>query len=410
MIDTLELTAIPPEDEALRAEVRDFLAQTLDGLEPDARARSWMGYDAEFSRRLAERGWLGLTLPREHGGSARGHFARFVLSEELLAAGAPVSAHWIADRQSAPLILKYGTPAQQAFYLPRICRAEAFFCIGMSEPGSGSDLASIRTRAEPAAGGWRLNGSKIWTTNAHRSHYMIALVRTSGTAEDRHQGLSQFIVDLSLPGVSVRPIEDLAGDAHFSEVFFDNVALPADAEGLDARALPERGLDVVSDLLGGGLRRPATQHLPVPVQQELAEVEAPALRFDVVVTSDVTGVVSRVEPVRDQGDGGDVEEHLAELLGEGLGGVEEVAHEAVPRRSLREGLTRGTGGAGSSRRAGSALELLLGRVGLTRGRSRGGGGLLLVEGLTRVGGLSHEDCSLPSELGTQAGYRVNDAL
>ncbi|MGE8687831.1 MAG: acyl-CoA dehydrogenase family protein [Achromobacter sp.] len=229
MIDTLELTAIPPEDEALRAEVRDFLAQTLDGLEPDERARSWMGFDAGFSRQLAERGWLGLTLPREHGGSARGHFARFVLSEELLGAGAPVSAHWIADRQSAPLILKYGTPAQQAFYLPRICRAEAFFCIGMSEPGSGSDLASIRTRAVPSAGGWRLNGSKIWTTNAHRSHYMIALVRTSGTAEDRHQGLSQFIVDLSLPGISIRPIEDLAGDAHFSEVFFDNVELAEDA-------------------------------------------------------------------------------------------------------------------------------------------------------------------------------------
>lgn len=229
MIDTLELTAIPPEDEALRAEVRTFLADALDGLEPDERARSWMGFDAGFSRQLAERGWLGLTLPREYGGAARGHFARFVLSEELLGAGAPVSAHWIADRQSAPLILKYGTPAQKDFYLPRICAAQAFFCIGMSEPGSGSDLASIRTRAEPVAGGWRLNGSKIWTTNAHRSHYMIALVRTSGTAEDRHQGLSQVIVDLSLPGVSVRPIEDLAGDAHFSEVFFDNVELPADA-------------------------------------------------------------------------------------------------------------------------------------------------------------------------------------
>lgn len=229
MIDTLELTAIPPEDEALRAEVRAFLADTLDGLEPDERARSWMGFDAGFSRQLAERGWLGLTLPREVGGAARGHFARFVLSEELLGAGAPVSAHWIADRQSAPLIHKYGTAAQQAFYLPRICRAEAFFCIGMSEPGSGSDLASIRSRAEPSGGGWRLNGSKIWTTNAHRSHYMIALVRTSGTADDRHQGLSQLIVDLSLPGVSIRPIEDLAGDAHFSEVFFDNVELPADA-------------------------------------------------------------------------------------------------------------------------------------------------------------------------------------
>ncbi|CAB3845797.1 Acyl-CoA dehydrogenase FadE26 [Achromobacter mucicolens] len=229
MIDTLELTAIPPEDEALRAEVRAFLADALDGLEPDERARSWMGFDAGFSRQLAERGWLGLTLPREYGGAARGQFARFVLSEELLGAGAPVSAHWIADRQSAPLILKYGTPAQRDFYLPRICAAQAFFCIGMSEPGSGSDLASIRTRAEPDGGGWRLNGSKIWTTNAHRSHYMIALVRTSGTAQDRHQGLSQVIVDLSLPGVSVRPIEDLAGDAHFSEVFFDNVALPADA-------------------------------------------------------------------------------------------------------------------------------------------------------------------------------------
>lgn len=229
MIDTLELTAIPPEDEALRAEVRAFLADTLDGLEPDERARSWMGFDAGFSRQLAERGWLGLTLPREYGGAARGHFARFVLSEELLGAGAPVSAHWIADRQSAPLILKYGTPAQKDFYLPRICAAQAFFCIGMSEPGSGSDLASIRTRATPVSGGWRLNGSKIWTTNAHRSHYMIALVRTSGTADDRHQGLSQVIVDLSLPGVSVRPIEDLAGDAHFSEVFFDDVALGPDA-------------------------------------------------------------------------------------------------------------------------------------------------------------------------------------
>ncbi|MPS76810.1 MAG: acyl-CoA dehydrogenase [Achromobacter sp.] len=229
MIETLELTALPAADEALRVDVRAFLADTLDGLEPDERARSWMGFDAGFSRQLAARGWLGLTLPREFGGAQRGHYARFVLSEELLAAGAPVSAHWIADRQSAPLILKVGTPAQKAYYLPRICRAEAFFCIGMSEPGAGSDLASIRTRAQPANGGWRLNGGKIWTTNAHRSHYMIALVRTSGTPEDRHQGLSQMIVDLSLPGVTTRPIQDLTGDAHFSEVFFDEVELPADA-------------------------------------------------------------------------------------------------------------------------------------------------------------------------------------
>lgn len=228
-IGALDLIRIPPEDEALRDGIRAFLQETVESLAPDKRARSWMGFDADFSRQLAQRGWLGLTLPVEYGGAARGPFARFVLSEELLGAGAPVSAHWIADRQSGPLILKYGTEAQKQFYLPRICRAEAFFCIGMSEPGSGSDLASIRTRAMRTEDGWVLNGSKIWTTNAHRSHYMIALVRTHGEPADRHVGLSQIIVDLSLPGVTVRPIRDIAGDAHFSEVFFDNVALSSDA-------------------------------------------------------------------------------------------------------------------------------------------------------------------------------------
>ena len=189
------------------------------------RARSWMGTDIEFSRKLAQRGWLGLTIPKSHGGAGLDFFARFVLSEELLVAGAPVAAHWIADRQSAPLIMRYGTPAQQDFYVPRICRAEAFFCIGMSEPNSGSDLASIRTRAQRTDRGWVLNGSKIWTTNAHHCHYMIALVRTSGQSSDRHEGLSQLIVDLSKPGVRIRPITDLAGDAHFNEVFFDQVEL-----------------------------------------------------------------------------------------------------------------------------------------------------------------------------------------
>lgn len=228
-IDVLDLTSIPAEDEALRAPVRAFLEETVAALPADRRARSWMGFDADFSRALADRGWLGLTLPRHYGGADRGPFARFVVSEELLAAGAPVSAHWIADRQSGPLILKYGTEEQKHFYLPRISRAEAFFCIGMSEPGSGSDLASIRSRATRTSTGWRLNGSKIWTTNAQHSHYMIALVRTSGEPQDRYKGLSQLIIDLSLPGVTIRPIEDMSGDAHFSEVFFDNVECPEDA-------------------------------------------------------------------------------------------------------------------------------------------------------------------------------------
>lgn len=229
MNSAFSIAAIPAEDEALRASVRAFLDKAVADLPPEKRIRSWMGFDADFSRALAAQGWVGLTLPVEYGGGGRSPFARFVVAEELLAVGAPVSAHWIADRQSGPLIVKYGSEAQKTFYIQQICKAEAFFCIGMSEPDVGSDLAGVRTRAVRTANGWLLNGHKLWTTNAHRSHYMIALVRTSGTAEDRHCGLSQFIVDLSLPRITVRPICDLAGDAHFSEVSFDDVELSDDA-------------------------------------------------------------------------------------------------------------------------------------------------------------------------------------
>ena len=228
-LDSLSLTSIPSKDEALRAEVRAFLADAVRALPAHVRARSWSGYDAAFSRELGRRGWLGITLPREYGGGGRSPFARYVLVEEFLNWGAPVGSHWIADRQSGPLILKYGTEAQRRFYLPRICRGEAFFCIGMSEPNAGSDLASVKTRALRNEQGWLLNGQKIWTTNAQHCQFMIALVRTSGEAADRHKGLSQVIVDLSLPGVTVRPITDLSGDSHFCEVFFDNVQMPPDA-------------------------------------------------------------------------------------------------------------------------------------------------------------------------------------
>ncbi|CCJ49476.1 putative acyl-CoA dehydrogenase [Bordetella parapertussis Bpp5] len=230
LIDRFELAELPARAQAFRQDVQAFLKAELPPLPADRRARSWMGFDAGFSRKLAARGWVGVTLPRAYGGAEMDAFSRFVLIEELLCAGAPVSAHWIADRQSGPQIRKFGSEAQRSFYLPRICRGEAFFCIGMSEPNSGSDLASVGTRATRRAdGGWTLSGRKIWTTNTQHCHYMIALVRTSGTPQDRNQGLSQFIVDLSLPGVTVRPISDLAGDAHFSEVFFDDVQLSDEA-------------------------------------------------------------------------------------------------------------------------------------------------------------------------------------
>ena len=233
VFETLGLSSIPAEDEALRPLIRDLARQATAGMPASRRARSWQGFDAQLSRTLGEAGFLGLTLPKRYGGGGRGPFARFVVVEELLAVGAPVAAHWIADRQSAPLILNFGTEAQRQRHIPAICRGESFFCIGMSEPGSGSDLASVRTRAARGGDGWRLNGQKIWTTNAMHADHMIALVRTSGGPESRHEGLSQFIVDLRAPGVTIRPIVDLTGDAHFAEVFFDEVAL--DAESLIGR-------------------------------------------------------------------------------------------------------------------------------------------------------------------------------
>jgi len=229
LLDRLRRAELPPEAEAFRAQVKDFLAAELPPAGADARVRSWMAFDAAFSRQLAARGWVGVTLPAAYGGAELDAFRRFVLVEELLAVGAPVGAHWIADRQSGPLINKFGSEAQRRFYLPRICRGEVFFCIGMSEPDAGSDLASVGTRATRSEGGWRLNGRKVWTTNAHQCDYSIALVRTSGAAADRQVGLSQFIVDLKLPGVTVRPIVDLCGDTHFSEMFFDDVLLAEDA-------------------------------------------------------------------------------------------------------------------------------------------------------------------------------------
>jgi len=223
-INQFNYCRIPADAEALRTQVRQFLQQALPDYAAERRADSWMGFNAQFSRKLGARGWVGMALPKQYGGADASAFSRYVVIEELLAAGAPVSAHWFADRQSGPQILQYGTPEQRDFHLPAICRGERYFCIGMSEPGAGSDLASIKSRARQQGNKWILNGQKVWTTNAHHAHYMIALVRTS-ESDSRHGGMSQFIIDLTLPGITVRPIKDLTGSKHFNEVFFDNVEL-----------------------------------------------------------------------------------------------------------------------------------------------------------------------------------------
>ena len=225
---------LPPECAALRAEVRAFLAEAMVDIPAARRNRNWSGADAQFSRKLGQRGWIGMTWPRRYGGHERSSLERYVVLEEMLAAGAPVGAHWVADRQSGPLLMRFAPDTLAPRIVPRIARGEAFFCIGMSEPDSGSDLASIRTRAERHADGWVINGRKVWTSGAHRAHFMIALVRTdargSGSSADRpasrHDGMSQFLVDMGTPGLTVRPIINQLGEHDFNEVTFDDVVVP----------------------------------------------------------------------------------------------------------------------------------------------------------------------------------------
>ncbi|HUB84738.1 MAG TPA: acyl-CoA dehydrogenase family protein [Rhizomicrobium sp.] len=217
---------LPPEAETLRAEVRTFLRDQLKDMPSSRRALSWSGYGRDFSKALGARGWIGMTWPKKYGGHERSYAERYVVLEEVLAAGAPVSSHWVADRQSGPLMLRFGSEEQRARFLPGIARGELCFCIGMSEPNSGSDLASVRTRAHAVDGGWRINGQKIWTSGAHHADFMIALVRT-GDGDTRHVGLTQMIIDVKASeGLTVRPIEDMAGNTHFNEVFFDEVFVP----------------------------------------------------------------------------------------------------------------------------------------------------------------------------------------
>ncbi len=223
-----DLCELPPEAQKTREEIRDFLDRVLGDRSASKRALSWGGFDREFSRKLGEAGFIGMTWPKKYGGHERSALERYVVLEESLAAGAPTSAHWVADRQSGPLLLRFGTEEQRQRFLPRIAKGELAFAIGMSEPDSGSDLASIRTRAERVEGGYRVNGTKIWTSNAHISDYAIALFRTKVVPDKKHEGLSQFLVDLKSEGIGIRPIIDLAGGHHFNEVHFQNCFVPDD--------------------------------------------------------------------------------------------------------------------------------------------------------------------------------------
>ncbi|MFC5063025.1 acyl-CoA dehydrogenase family protein [Actinomycetospora atypica] len=343
---------LPEGTEELRAEVRAFLDDERSRGTVLGRPDSWFaGWDRDFSRRLAEHGWVGMTLPVAFGGGGRSPLERYVVIEELLAAGAPVGAHWVSDRQAGPSILANGTDAQRERYLPAITRGECFFSIGMSEEGAGSDLAAVATRAERDDDGtWRLTGTKMWTGGAHVNDAAIVLAR-SDPDSSRHAGLSQYVVDLRAPEVEVEPIHLLTGEHRFNATHLHGVpGEPLGAEGAgwaqvtgelgQERSGPERFLSTFPLLAAvldarkgfddgelvrvGGLvaRLAALRRLSLGVASALARGESPDVAAALVkdlgtrFEGDVVHAARTLSPV--PADAGAPEGAVAELLALGI--------------------------------------------------------------------------------------------
>ncbi len=237
---TFPAASLPHSTEQLRSDIRSFLEAEIAEGTFVPRCDTWLSqHDPSFSRKLGAAGFLGLAWPTEYGGHGRTPLDRFVVVEELLAHGAPIAAHWVSDRQSGPSILKHGTEQAKRELVPKMAAGECYFSIGMSEPDAGSDLAAIRSTATKTEGGWLLNGTKVWTSQAHNNHYFIVLVRTTpmsdggvgaegagGAGGAKHRGMSQFIMDLKAPGVQIRPIRLLSGHHHFNEVVMEDAFVP----------------------------------------------------------------------------------------------------------------------------------------------------------------------------------------
>lgn len=217
------------------------------------------GFSKPFARELAQRGWIGMTWPKEFGGGDRPPLHRLIVGEEMISAGAPVAAMWFADRQIGPVLIAYGTAEQQAHYLPSILSGESSWCIGMSEPDAGSDVAGISTFARRDGDEWVISGQKIWTSHAAVADYCYLICRTS-RGEKRHQGISEIIVPMGLDGIEVRPITDATGARHFCEVFFDDVRVPvSNLVGTEGAAFKQTMAQLEHER--GGVDRLVSNHL-----------------------------------------------------------------------------------------------------------------------------------------------------
>ena len=342
---------LPPEAIALRHEVRDFIKQH----------QHLMGFtrgefNRDFSRAMGKRGWIGMTWPKQYGGHERSSFERYVVIEEMLVAGAPLSAHYTGDRQSGPNLLRFGTEEQKQFFLPKIAAGELTFCIGMSEPNSGSDLAGTRTRAVKVDGGYKINGSKLWTSNAHRADYAILFCKMAQEGQqelDRHAGATQFLLPLKSPGIDIRPVRNLLGEHHFNEIFLTDVFVP------DWLLLGKEGNgwnQVTSEL---AFERSAPDRFLVffQVLREMVRMAGP--QPDRATAAALGRLVAQLATLRS------MSLSIAGMLHEGLQPNSELARGEGPRHTLRAGYSCG------------------GQAVVSDGAGTGGGGCLHVDDRAR---------------------------
>ncbi|MDP3878787.1 MAG: acyl-CoA dehydrogenase family protein [Dehalococcoidales bacterium] len=214
------------EQEKFRQEVRAFLEDELRQGTFQPSCDAWIqGYSPEFTRKVAQKGWIGLTWPREYGGQGRSNIDRLILTEELLRYGAPSACHWFADRQIGRSIIAFGTEEQKQELLPKILKGEAYVGLGMSEPEAGSDLASLQTRATETDNEYVLDGQKMWTSCGHFMTHLYLVARTDPEAP-KHRGISEFVIEANLPGITITPTIDITGSEAWAEVFFDSVRVP----------------------------------------------------------------------------------------------------------------------------------------------------------------------------------------
>ena len=241
---------------------------------------SWInGYSKDFAKEMASHGWIGMTWPSEFGGGARPAIERLIVGEELIKAGAPIAAMWFADRQMGPTLIAYGRPDQQTEFLPKILSGETTWCIGMSEPNAGSDLAGLTTSAARDRDDWVINGQKIWTSFGEVADYCYLICRTTKEGPP-HAGISEIIVPMDTPGIDVRPIKDMTTNRHFCEVFFTDVRVPViNLVGTEGAAFKQTMRQLEHER--GGIDRLVSNHALYLLARDRADTTDALVRQDI---------------------------------------------------------------------------------------------------------------------------------